>query len=110
MAVSREFRDFIEELLSGFGPVRIRPMFGGAGISADGMNFGLLVDDTLYLKVDERNRAAFEAEGMSPFTYQAKGKPVTTSYWRVPDRLLEDPDEIANWARQAFDVAKAKRR
>jgi DNA transformation protein and related proteins len=109
MAVSREFRDFIEELLGSLAPVRIRPMFGGAGISADGMNFGLIIDDTLYLKVDDRNRAAFEAEGMSPFAYQAKGKPVTTSYWRVPDRLLEDPDEIADWARQALDAAKAKR-
>ena len=105
MAVSREFRDFIEELLAGFGPVQIKRMFGGAGVYADGMMFALIADDTLYLKADDGNRAAFEAEGMSPFMYQGRGKTIATSYWRVPERLLDDPDEIADWARGAFAAA-----
>jgi DNA transformation protein and related proteins len=111
MAVSLEFREFVEELLATFGPVAIKPMFGGAGVYADGINFGLIAEDTLYLKVDDGNRAAFEAEGMSPFVYAARGKPVAMSYWQVPDRLLDDADDMAVWARDALAAARrAKRR
>jgi DNA transformation protein len=111
MAVSREFREFVEELLAAFGPVRIKPMFGGAGVYADGINFGLIAGDTLYLKVDDGNRAAFEAEGMSPFVYQGRDKPVTMSYWQVPDRLLDDAEDMADWAHAALAAAqRAKQR
>lgn len=111
MAVSREFRDFVEELLAGFGPVQIKPMFGGAGVYADGVNFGLIAEDTLYFKADDGNRAAFEAEGMSSFVYQARGKTIAMSYWRVPDRLLDDPEGINDWAQDALAAAKrAKKR
>jgi DNA transformation protein len=111
MAVSREFRDFVRELLAGFDPVQIKPMFGGAGVYADGVNFGLIAEDTLYFKADDGNRAAFEAEGMSPFVYQARGKTIAMSYWRVPDRLLDDPEGINDWAQGALAAAKrAKKR
>jgi DNA transformation protein and related proteins len=111
MAVSREFRDFVKDILTGFEPVQIKPMFGGAGISAEGVNFGLIAEDAVYLKVDEKNRAAFESEGMSPFIYKRKGKPIPTSYWRIPDRLLENPDELIGWARASLAAAKrAKKR
>lgn len=106
MALSKEFRAFVEELLSDFGQVRIKPMFGGAGISKDGLNFAFIVADTLYFKADDENRAAFEAEGMEPFGYTAKGKPIVTSYWRVPDRLLEDPEQLQEWAREALAAAQ----
>ena len=110
MGVSREFRNFLEELLAGFGPVQIKPMFGGAGIYADGVMFGLIADDTLYFKADDGNRGAFEVEGMSPFMYRGRGKPVAMSYWRVPERLLDDPEEIADWACSALAAAaRAKR-
>ena len=105
MGVTREFRDFIEELLAGFGPVRIKPMFGGAGVYADGVIFALIADDILHFKVDDGNRAGFEAEGMSPFVFLGRGKPIATSYWRVPERLLDDPEEIADWARSALAAA-----
>ena len=86
-------------------------MFGGAGIYADGAIFALIADDILYFKVDDGNRAAFEAEGVSPFVFLGRRKPIATSYWRVPERLLDDPEEIADWARSALAAAgRAKRR
>ncbi|MGI9415782.1 MAG: TfoX/Sxy family protein [Hyphomicrobiales bacterium] len=110
MAVSGEFRDFVEDQLSGFGPVTVRPMFGGAGIFHDGLMFGLIADETLYLKVDDTNRDAFEAEGSEPMLYVKNGKSMAMSYWRLPERLYEDPDEMTSWARAAFAVAvKAKK-
>jgi len=107
MAPSESFKDFIKDQLAAFGPVIIRNMFGGAGIYADGVMFAILTDHTLYLKADETTVPAFEAEGMAPFTYAPKGKaPVAMSYWEAPPRLLEEPDELAAWARDAHRVAR----
>ncbi len=108
MAASEGFKDFIRDQLAGFGSVTIRNMFSGAGIYADGVMFALLADDVLYLKADESSARAFAAEGMSPFTYRRAGKaPVAMSYWEAPPRLLEEPDELAAWAREAYRVACA---
>jgi len=110
MAVTEGFKDFVRDLLVDFGPVTIRNMFGGAGIYADGVMFAILVDDTLYLKADEASRRAFETEGMGPFTYEPAGKgPVAMPYWEVPPRLLEEPEELASWARAAHRIAQARK-
>jgi DNA transformation protein len=83
-------------------------MFSGAGLYADGVMFAILVDDTLYLKADELFARAFAAEGKGPFTYRRKGRaPVAMSYWEVPERLLDDPEELVAWARRAHAVAVA---
>ncbi len=110
MAVSAEYRAFVIDLLRAFGPVRIRAMFGGAGVYADleegPVMFGLIADETLYLKTDDSNRPAFDAEGCGPFLYEKKdGTVMAMGYCQVPDRLLEDADDLAHWARGALDVA-----
>jgi len=108
MAVTDVYKEFARDLLSGIGPVTIRNMFGGAGIYTDGVMFAILVDDTLYLKADCASSRAFAAGGKGQFTYAPAGKaPVAMSYWEVPERLLDEPDELAAWARQALKVAQA---
>lgn len=108
MASSADYGTFLEDLLAEFGPVQIRKMFGGAGVYADGVMFAILADDTLYLKADDGFAPDFAAEGKKPFTYHTKGrKPVAMSYWEVPDRLLDDPVELAVWARRAHAIAVA---
>ncbi len=88
--------DFIRELFSSFGPVSVRRMFGGAGIYADGVMFALVSDDVIFLKAGAQNLPDFEREGMPPFAYTAKnGKRAVMSYRRMPDRLYDDPDELA---------------
>jgi DNA transformation protein len=110
MPPSEGFKDFIRDQIAGFGPVSIRNMFGGAGIYADGVMFAILKDDTLYLKADATTARAFAAEGMEPFTYRPAGKAlVAMPYWEVPPRLLEEPDELAQWAREAHHVACASK-
>jgi DNA transformation protein and related proteins len=106
--------DFIRDLFASFGPVTVRRMFSGAGIFADGLMFGLVIRDVIYLKVDDGNRADFEREGCAPFTYargRKSGRPSqhTLPYWRVPERLYDDPDELAVWARRAFAAAERKK-
>lgn len=106
MTASAGFIEMLRDALQGAGPVVFKRMFGGAGAYADGAMFALVADDVLYLKADETTRAAFEVEGMGPFVYDGKGKPIAMSYWRVPERLYDDPDEMAEWARRAIGVAR----
>jgi DNA transformation protein and related proteins len=108
MPVSAAYKAFVKDLLSGFRPISIRNMFSGAGIYADGVIFALIFDETLYLKADEPFSREFVAEGKGPFTYERKGRPpVAMPYWEVPERLLDDPEELVTWARRAYDVALA---
>lgn len=103
---SGEYLDFIKEQLSGFGPVTVRRMFGGAGIFRDGLMFALIADETLYLKADDKSQSEFEALSLPPFTYGAKGgKRTIMSYWRAPEACLDDRDEMTEWAQKAFAAA-----
>jgi DNA transformation protein and related proteins len=112
MPVSDTFRDFVLEQLAPLGPVRFRRMFGGGGVFLDGVMFGLIGDDVLYLKADDGNRALFEAEGMGPFVYRGSpagksgGKSQTMSYWQTPERLNDEPDELLAFARAAVAAAR----
>src|ERR1700742_5005195 len=100
-------RDFLIELFAGFGPVTIRRMFSGFGISADGTNFALSLRSGLYLRADEQTISRFEAEGSKPFSYQTRAKTVTVnSYWQLPERLYDDPDDLSEWARASLAAAQ----
>jgi len=110
MTASDGFIEILSEALSGLGPVRVRRMFGGAGVYADRVMFALIADDTLYLKADEETRRAFEVEGLGPFVYAAGARTIALSYWRAPERLLDDPDEMTSWARNALGVAQRARK
>src|SRR5262245_9514569 len=82
-------------------------MFGGAGIYADGTMFALIADGVIYLKTDAQNATAFESEQLPPFTYSTRdGKRGVMSYRRMPDRLYDDPEELAIWAHQAFAASR----
>ena len=105
-------RDFLIDLFSDFGPVTIRPMFSGFGISADGINFAMALRAGLYFRADDQTIPQFEAEGSKPFHYQTRAKTVTVnSYWQLPARLFDDPEELTGWARAALAAAqRAKKR
>src|SRR4030081_1351238 len=100
-------RDFLIDLFADFGPVTIRRMFSGFGISADGTNFALALRGGLYLRADDQTTPRFEAEGSKPFQYQTRAKTVTVnSYWELPARLFDDSEELAEWARAALAAAQ----
>ena len=106
MASSKEFAEEVAGRLFLLGPVAARRMFGGFGIFLDGVMFGLIGFDTLYFKADDGNRADFEAAGMEPFSYQGRDRPISMSYWRVPDEVLEDVEQLSQWAEKALAAAR----
>ena len=98
--------DGLRELFREFGPVDVRRMFGGLGIFVDGLMIALVARGEVYLKADTGTIPAFEREGQRPFSYATKnGEHVLTSYWRMPEALYDDPEELARWARDAHAVA-----
>jgi DNA transformation protein len=99
------------ELLRTVGPVLARRMFGGWGLSVDGLNIAVVIADTLYLKTTRGAEADWTAEGGRPFEYDAKGgKRVTTSYYTAPDSAMESPELMAPWARRALASALSARK
>jgi DNA transformation protein and related proteins len=100
-------REFLTDLFSDFGPVTIRPMFSGFGISVDRINFALALRAGLYFRADEQTIPQFEAEGSKPFQYQTRAKTVVVnSYWQLPARLFDDTEELSQWARAALGAAQ----
>jgi DNA transformation protein len=100
-------REFLTDLFSDFGPVTIRPMFSGFGISVDRINFALALRAGLYFRADDQTIPQFEAEGSKPFQYQTRAKTVVVnSYWQLPARLFDDTEELSQWARAALGAAQ----
>ncbi len=100
-------REFLTDLFADFGPVTIRRMFSGFGISVDGVNFALSLRAGLFFRADEQTIPRFEAEGSKPFSYQTSTRSVTVaSYWQLPARLFDDTEELSEWARAAFGAAQ----
>lgn len=102
------FKAFVLDQLSALSELRAKAMFGGHGIYSGDHFFGILDEGRVFFKVDDTTRASYEALGMSPFTYEMKGRVMTMSYYEVPLDVLEDRDEAVVWARQAIEVAAKK--
>ena len=106
MVASDSFAEFLREQLAPLGRLTMRRMFGKTGVFCDGVMFGMVADNTLYLRVDDDNRAVFEeAQSFPPLNYEKKGSTIDLSFWRAPDRLFDEPDELVSWARAALAAA-----
>lgn len=106
MALSEEYREYLLDLFGPLGSVRVRGMFGGAGIFHGEVMFALVAYEALYLKADEINRPVFEEGCWPPFIYESpNGKRVQMPYWQVPDALMDEVDALRDLARGAIDAA-----
>ena len=105
MPAASALLDYLIDQLTPVGRPRGRAMFGGHGLYLDGLFIGIVADETLYLKVDERNRPAFEAAGMEPFVYMSRGRQVALSFWQAPADVIEDPHELHEWVAGAARAA-----
>jgi len=106
MVASDSFAEFLKEQLAPLGRVTMRRMFGKTGVFCDGLMLGMVTDNTLYFRIDDCNRAAFqEAASFPPLNYRKKGSTIDLSFWRAPERLFDEPDELVTWGRIALAAA-----
>ncbi|MEZ4411765.1 MAG: TfoX/Sxy family protein [Gemmatimonadales bacterium] len=109
MSVSPSFRTYVLEQLGRVAPaIRARSMFGGVGIYSADLFFALIDEDTVYFKVDDSNRAMFEARGMGPFEPYGPGGG-SMQYYTVPEDVLENPEELQEWVEAALVVSRRKK-
>ena len=107
MVASDGFAEFLKEQLEPLGRISMRRMFGKTGVFCDGAMLGMVADDTFYVRVDEQNRATFaEAASSPPLNYAKGGALIDLAFWRVPERLIDEPDELLDWARAALAAAR----
>lgn len=100
-------RDDLIDLFSEFGPIVLRKMFSGFGITADGVNFAMALRAGIIFRVDELTIPRYDAEGAKPFQYDTRNKTVVVnSYRHLPERLYDDPEELGEWAREVVGAAK----
>jgi DNA transformation protein len=98
--------EYLVDELARLGHAQGRRMFSGHGLYLDGVIVGLVIDETLYLKVDAVNRPAFEAAGMEPFTYRNKGRRVALPYWQAPAEVVEEPEQLLSWVAAAAAASR----
>ena len=107
MVASDGFAEFLRDQLAPLGRITLRRMFGKTGVFCDGFMLGMVRDNTLYFRVDDHNRVAFkEAAAFPPLNYEKKGSTIDLSFWRAPERLFDEPDELVTWARAALAAAR----
>jgi DNA transformation protein len=106
MVASASFAELLREQLAPLGQITLRRMFGKTRVFCEGVMFAMVTEDTLYVRVDDQNRATLkEAEAFPPLNYEKGGQTIDLSFWRVPDRLIDEPDELVTWARAALAAA-----
>src|ERR1700750_967236 len=106
MVASETYAAFLREQLVPLGHVTMRRMFGKSGVFCDGVMLGMVTENTLYFRVDDQNRGTFrEAEAFPPLNYANQGEIIDRAFWRVPERLFDEPDEFIIWARAALAAA-----
>ncbi|MGB3223353.1 MAG: TfoX/Sxy family protein [Desulforhopalus sp.] len=101
----KEFVAHVVDLMQSLGPVYAKSMFGGHGIFFQGLMFGLVADNVLYLKVDTETEEEFKTQGLLPFTYNKKGKEFKMSYYQAPEETLEENEKMKIWAQKAYGAA-----
>ena len=107
MVASAGFAEFLRDQLAPLGRVTMRRMFGKTGVFCNGVMFGMVTGDTLYFRVDDHNREIFEeARDAPPLNYEKGGRAIDLSFWRAPERLLDEPEELVTWARAALAGAR----
>ncbi|MEO1642308.1 MAG: TfoX/Sxy family protein [Pseudomonadota bacterium] len=106
------FHSYVEDLFGRLGRIRIRKMFGGAGVYAGEDMFALLDGDQIYIKADDDLRADLEEHGSQPFewTNPSTGKTIQMSYVSLPETAMDDPEEANEWGEKALRAAIAARR
>ena len=107
MTVSDGFAEFLRDQLAPLGRITMRRMFGKTGVFCDEFMLGMVRDNTLYFRVDDDNRADFsEASAFPPLNYEKKGGVIDLSFWRAPERLFDEPEELVAWGRAALAAAR----
>ncbi|MFA7116846.1 MAG: TfoX/Sxy family protein [Bacteroidales bacterium] len=103
MAVTKDFLEYVLDKLSGWGNVYTHKMFGGAALYQEGLAFGMVADDTVYLKVDDTNKDKYIKAGSLPLM-PFKSHATVLSFYNIPSDIFEDTDNFKKWAKESYEI------
>ena len=104
MVAAHDPREILDRLAA-LGEVTSRPLFGGHGLYRGETIFGIAFRGRLYLKVDETSKGDYLTRGMGPF--RLNERQTLKSYYEVPPEVLDDPEALISWAREAIRAAQS---
>jgi len=105
---TQEYVDYVLELLEPIKNISSGKFFGGVGLKCESVQFAMLMGNSLFLVVDNTTRPKYEEKGMDCFWYKTKKKKVNVKkYYEVPSELLEDQDELLEWAKESIKIARS---
>jgi DNA transformation protein len=103
---SKQFLEYILDLLTTLGEFKSRAMFGGYGIYNHGLIIAIIIDDELYFKGDKETQNYYTSFGSEQFTYDGKNaQKICMPYWKAPPDVLEQPEFLAKWVDVAYQVS-----
>jgi TfoX/Sxy family transcriptional regulator of competence genes len=103
---SSQLVEYVVDALAPMGQVATRRFFSGTALLLDGLQFAFVARDTLYLRVDDNAREALHTLGGTPFRYSTRVKTIEIkSYYGAPAAVLDDVDELIEWAKRARMIA-----
>lgn len=108
MAVSPDFLDYVLDQLSSWEGVSVKRMFGGAALYREGLAFGMVAQNTVYLEVDDTNNNKYIQEGSSPLK-PFKSQATVLSFYNVPPEIFENSDKFIEWAKESLSIQKKKK-
>jgi len=111
MSVSNEYAEYVMELLEPIGRLHKARFFGGVALSHDGVQFAMLMDNSLYFVVDDSTRPNYEQRGMHAFSYLTKkGRIQIRKYFELPEAVLTDSEQVRQWAQASLRIASASKK
>ena len=105
MSIDNSYLYYALDQLSPLGQITYRRMFGGYGLYNYDLIFAFIANDELFFKVDDTNRCYYENAGSEPFTYRKNDKEYQMSYWKIPEEVLEDSDELRKWMKWSYKIS-----
>jgi DNA transformation protein len=105
-----EYIENLQEIFADFGSVQAKRMFGGYGLFHEGLMFGLVAGDVLYLKADDHSADLFHERSLAQFEYDKKDKVMKMSYYMAPEEIFDDTEAARYWAVQAYEAALRSRK
>lgn len=97
------FKEFVLDQLVKLDDLSCKSMFGGYGLYQGVIFFGVIYRDRLYFKTDESSRLRYVKYKSKPF--QPHAKQTLKTYYEVPVEILEDQQQIIDWAKIAIQAA-----
>ena len=89
----------LQESLFQLGNIRLRKMFGGHGV---------FEDDTMFALVDSKGEIFFKVDDTIVNLFEDAGstKHSRMPYYRVPDNVFDNEENLQRWAQNTITVVK----